>query len=73
LTPLIKCRAMSKPITQGAYVSQYLSFGVIREGSWGKLWSPTGLGKSDRPGGSRMKTEAYGNVDFTLRDNTTDT
>jgi hypothetical protein len=22
-------------------VSQHLSFGVIREGSWGKLWSPT--------------------------------
>jgi hypothetical protein len=50
LVNAIKCRAMGKPLAPGVYVSQHLSLGGIGKTHRGKLGSPTGLGKTDRPG-----------------------
>jgi hypothetical protein len=41
---------MGKPLLQGVYASQRLSFCGNGKAYWGKSESPTGLGKSDRPG-----------------------
>ncbi|MDL1979837.1 MAG: hypothetical protein LWX52_17450 [Deltaproteobacteria bacterium] len=60
---------MSKPITQGAYVSQHLSFGVIGKAhgeSYGHQPDPLNPTVRDENGGLQKR-------EFTLRDNTTDT
>jgi hypothetical protein len=41
---------VGKPLMPGVYVNQRLSLGDNGKAYWGKAGSPTGLGKSDRPG-----------------------
>jgi hypothetical protein len=40
----------SKPVVLGEYVGKHLIFGTTGKVVGGQAWSPTGLGKSDRPG-----------------------
>jgi len=41
---------VGKRTEAGVYVSQHLSFAFVGKARRGKPRSPTGLGKSDRPG-----------------------
>ena len=42
---------------EGVYVGEHLSLHRVWKTPVGKLWSPTGLGKSDRPGVCPVKAD----------------